>query len=61
MTAAVFDKLYNAVDEQALMGHLREFERWEKLSGSKDELANVEYLKKQLDSLATSACRSNRR
>ena len=51
MTAAVFDQLYNAVDEKALMAHLREFARWEKLSGSKDEFANVEYLKKQLDDI----------
>ena len=51
MSAAVFDQLYSAVDEAALMSHLREFARWEKLSGSKDEFANVEYLKKQLEAL----------
>jgi len=51
MPAAVFDQLYNAVDEKALMAHLREFARWEKLSGSKDEMANVAYLKNQLDAL----------
>ncbi len=51
MTVAVFDQLYNAVDEKALMAHLREFARWQKLSGSKDELANVECVQKQLEDL----------
>ena len=51
MTVAVFDQLYSAVDEKALMAHLREFARWQKLSGSKDELANVEYVQKQLEDL----------
>ena len=51
MTTAVVDQLYSAVDEKALMAHVREFARWQKLSGSKDELANVAYLQKQLDDL----------
>lgn len=49
MSAAVFERLYNAVDETELMKHTQEFTRWVKLSGSKDELENVKYLQKQLD------------
>ena len=39
----------DAVDGAVLMGHMREFARWVKLSGTPDELTSLRYVKTRLD------------
>ena len=41
--------LCNAVDGTVLMGHMEEFARWVKLSGTPDELTSLQYVKTKLD------------
>ena len=41
--------LCDAVDGSVLMGHMGEFARWVKLSGTPDELTSLHYVKGRLD------------
>src|SRR3974390_2801886 len=49
MSDPLRSSLCNAVDGRVLMGHMREFARWVKLSGTADELKSLEYVKARLD------------
>jgi len=49
MSDPVRRSLCDAVDGSVLMGHMGEFARWVKLSGTPDELTSLQYVKRRLD------------
>ena len=49
MSDPVRRSLCDAVDASVLMGHMGEFARWVKLSGTPDELTSLQYVQGRLD------------
>ncbi|HVC61371.1 MAG TPA: M28 family peptidase [Acetobacteraceae bacterium] len=49
MSDPIRRSLCDAVDGSVLMGHMGEFARWVKLSGTPDELTSLQYVKGRLD------------
>lgn len=48
MTIAAIDRLCDAVSAAAMMGHLQEFAKRVKLSGTPEELASFRYIEERL-------------
>jgi hypothetical protein len=49
MAASMIEKLCDAVSGPTMMGHLEQFARWQKLSGTPEERASLRYVQERLD------------
>src|SRR5262249_2907128 len=49
MAAPVIEKLCDAVSGPTMMGHLEQFARWQKPSGTPEERASLRYVQERLD------------
>ena len=49
MSDSLRSALCNAVDGSVLLGHLREFARWIKLSGTPDEMQSLSYVQDRMN------------